>query len=306
MFSLSADHRSESVAFIGLGNMGGPMVRRLLRVAPNRVVITARSQLRVVEILLEGAVWVGHPRELADAADVVIVMLPDLPQIREVVFGPGGVAESDHDCVLVICSSVSPEGLRRLDVELRAQTSNRIRLVDAPVSGGTEGASAGTLSIMAGGETEDITRAFRWLAACGKPVHLGALGAGETAKACNQLIVAATMAAIAEAAVIAERSGIDVGVLLNLLGGGYAGSRVLETKRQMIASQDYTVQGAARFMAKDLAAATAAAEATGTWTPLLETLTETFEAVVQEGLGDDDLAVVHRLVALRSSSLKGF
>jgi 2-hydroxy-3-oxopropionate reductase len=292
MLPLTVDPRSKSVGFVGLGNMGKPMVKNLLRLAPDSVTISGRNRSQFEKSSLAGARWVIRPVDLAEVAGVVIVMVPDIPEIMNVVFGPEGIAESDQDCVVVVCSTVSPEGLRSIDAELRARTANRIRLVDAPVSGGTEGAAAGTLSIMVGGDAADVLRAARWLAALGSPVHLGSLGAGETAKACNQLIVAATMAAVAEAAVIAA-----------LLGGGYAGSRLLETKRGMIAAKDYAVQGAARFMVKDLAAATAAARATGTWTPQLDALTETFEAVVAEGLGDDDLAVVHRLIALRSSAV---
>ncbi|MCJ1698125.1 NAD(P)-dependent oxidoreductase [Rathayibacter festucae] len=282
------------VGLIGLGSMGAPMARRVLA-AGFALGITARpASADRARAAVPGAVWHDSPRVLALASDVLLLMVPDLPQIEELLSGDESVPVDGTGPLLVVCSSVSPEGLRAL-----ARQHPRLRLIDAPVSGGTEGAEAGTLSIMVGGEEDDVARALPVLAACGTALHLGPLGAGEVAKACNQLIVAATMTAIAEAAVIAERSGLDLGALLELLQGGYAGSRVLETKRAALVARDYRPTGVASYMVKDLRAAADEAEATGTAAPVLATVADVFRELTEAGLGDQDLSVVHRFVAER-------
>lgn len=293
------------VGVIGLGSMGVPMTRKLLAARPPGCVVTVfgRNASRLAPLLEAGAQSAATARALAAVSDVIVVMLPDLPQIDEVLAGDQGIlAGIDSPTLLVVTSSVSPDGLRTLAERVSAQTEGLLHVIDAPVSGGTEGAEAGTLSIMVGGADEDVTWADPVLCTMGTPVHLGALGSGQIAKACNQLIVAATMTALAEASVIAERSGLDVDRLLTLLRGGYAGSRVLETKQSRIVTRDYTPSGAAKFMVKDLAAARAAAHHTATATPLLDAVGEVFTRLVHAGLGNEDLAVVHRYIELAGSA----
>lgn len=304
MTSASPHPTTRNVGFIGLGNMGMPMVLNLLAAAHptaegspiGEVVVTGRSRDRLEPALSAGALWADSPAEIAGKCPVIILMVPDLPQVEELLFATTGIAGASGSITVVVASSVSPTGIRDLDERLRAETAGRIRLVDAPVSGGTEGAAAGTLSIMVGGTDEDVARVLPVLSACGRPVHLGALGAGQVAKACNQLIVAATMAAIAEASVVVEREGLDLNTVLSLLEGGYAGSRVLETKRERLVARDYSPTGVAKFMVKDLGFAAAAAESTGTRTPTLDAVRETFIALTDAGLGDDDLCVIHRYI----------
>ena len=178
-------------------------------------------------------------------------------------------------------------------------TAGAVRVVDAPVSGGVDGAEAGTLSIMVGGEDRDVAEASAVLAACGNPVHLGPLGSGQVAKACNQMIVAATILALGEAAVLADRSGIDLAVLFRLLGGGYAGSRILETRGERIVRQDYSPSGVAKYMVKDLDFATAVAEAKGTHPVLLPAVKAAFEELTTRGYGDSDIAVTRRFIGER-------
>lgn len=291
----SAD-ATPSIGMIGLGNMGMPMAVNLITAFPGSLTVTARSRDRAESALSAGASWAETPAEVARTSDVVILMVPDLPQVDELLFGEGGVVEALTTCVIVVCSSVSPTGIRATDARLRQQTDGRMRIVDAPVSGGTEGAAAATLSIMVGGTDADVATVMPVLSACGTPVHLGPLGSGDIAKACNQLIVAATMAAVSEASVIAERSGLDLDALLTLLQGGYAGSRVLETKKDRLVARDYSPSGAARYMVKDLSFAHAAAVETGTGAPLLDALRTQFDGLVEAGLGDDDLAVIHRYI----------
>lgn len=190
-----------------------------------------------------------------------------------------------------------PITMSMLAAELHETTHGLVHVVDAPVSGGTDGAAAATLSIMVGGSDDDFDRVLEVLSAMGTPVLLGPLGSGEIAKACNQLVVAATMAALSEATVIAERSGIDVAALLELFSGGYAGSRLLDSRKQRLIDKDYRVSGPAGFMVKDLGFATDAAGATNTATPQLNMLFQLFTSLVDAGLGDDDLSVLQKHIA---------
>lgn len=258
--------------------------------------VTGRSKQRVAPALDAGAQWVDSPVELADASSVIVIMVPDLPQVEELLFGDNSVSQSSQSLTVVVCSSVSPVAIRETEARLRLITEGRMRLVDAPVSGGAEGAKEATLSIMVGGDADTVASVLPVLNTFGTPVHLGPLGSGDTAKACNQLIVAATIAAISEASVIAERSGLDLDTLLSLLQRGYAGSRVLETKKDQLVNRDYSPKGVARYMIKDLSFAASAAETTHSATPMLDVLQGTFNGLVEAGLGDLDLAVMHRYI----------
>lgn len=290
------------VGFIGLGAMGAPMARNLLGAAgaSTDVRVTARSRVKAADLVAAGAEWYETPRSLATGADVVVLMLPDLPEVEAVLDGPDGIlAAESADLVLVISSTSSPEGVRALHARLGDQTGGRLRVVDAPVSGGIEGAAAGSLSIMVGGAPDDVRRVLPVLDACGTAVHLGPLGAGQVAKACNQMIVAATVLALGEAAVLADRSGLDLPVLFDLLAGGYAGSRVLETRGPSIVDQDYRPAGLAKYMVKDLGFAADVADRTDTHPVLLPAVQSGFTELVDRGLGDFDIAVTRRFVAER-------
>ncbi|MET4157538.1 NAD(P)-dependent oxidoreductase [Agromyces sp. PvR057] len=289
------------IGVVGVGSMGAPMARRLLA-AGRRVVITARRPQP--ELLELGAEWAATPRELGLRADAVLAMLPDLPQLEQVLDGPdgmlAGLLEREGGSTLMIGSTSSAPQVRDLAERLAAASDGRVRVVDCPVSGGEDGAKAGTLSIMLGGDEADAARAAALLAPCGTPVHLGPLGAGEVAKACNQLIVSATILALGEAAVLAERSGIDLDALFGLLSGGYAGSNLLASRKEKLVTGDDSPSGVAEYMVKDLRFAAEAAAATGTDPVLLPTLRAAFDELVERGLGDRDIAVTRRFIAERS------
>ena len=296
-------HRSDDgvIGVVGLGSMGGPMTRRLLA-AGSRVAITARHPQP--ELTGLGAEWAATPRDLGRRAAAVLAMLPDLPQLEQVLDGPdgllAGMLERDGETLLMIGSTSSAPQVRALADRLAAASDGRVRVVDCPVSGGEDGAAAGTLSIMLGGDAADAARAAALLAPCGTPVHLGPLGAGEVAKACNQLIVSATILALGEAAVLAERSGLDLEVLFGLLSGGYAGSNLLASRMDKLVTGDDSPSGVAEYMVKDLRFAAEAAAATGTDPVLLPTLRAAFDELVERGLGDRDIAVTRRFVSERS------
>lgn len=288
-----------AVGVIGLGAMGAPMARHLAR-GHGAVHIAARRPRP--DLAADGAVQHDDPAGVAAAADVVLLMLPDLPEVEEVLAGERGLLAGDRPLLLLIGSTSSAPGVRALAERLDAETAGRVRVVDAPVSGGEDGAIAGTLSIMMGGTEQDCARAAEVLAPCGTPIRLGPLGAGEVAKACNQLVVAATIAALGEATVLADRSGIDLAAMWDLLGGGYAASRLLATRKEKLVTGDDAPSGMAKYLAKDLRSATEVARATGTEAMLLPALLAEFEAIIEAGLGDRDMAVTRRFIAERGGT----
>lgn len=290
------NHADDVVGVLGLGVMGAPMARRLLE-ARGRVVVHSRTRPSD----LGGAEWADTPRALAERADAILVMLPDLPPLEAALDGPDGLVAGAGDLLLMIGSTSSAPGVRALADRLADSTDARIRVVDCPVSGGEDGANSGTLSIMLGGAPADADRAAELLAACGSPVHLGPLGAGEVAKACNQMIVAATILALGEASVLAERSAIDLDRLWTLLAGGYAGSNLLASRREKLVAGDDEPSGMAKYMVKDLRFADEVAAATGTDPVLLPALRAAFDELVERGLGDRDIAVTKRFVAERGN-----
>ena len=279
----------------GLGAMGEPMASHLLSA---RGSLTVHARRERPGLTGAGAVWAPTARELAAATDAVLVMLPDLPQLEEHLDGPDGLLAGvgERDFLFMIGSTSSPVGVR----ELADRLPGGIRIVDCPVSGGEDGAKAGTLSIMLGGDEADTDRAAALLAPCGTPVRLGPLGAGEVAKACNQMVVAATILALGEATELAARSDVDPAALWDLLGGGYAGSNLLQSRREKLVSGDDSPSGVASYMVKDLRFAADIAEATSTRPALLPALRAAFDEIVERDLGDRDIAVTRRFTAERS------
>ncbi|MGG5172237.1 NAD(P)-dependent oxidoreductase [Pseudarthrobacter sp. J1738] len=289
---------NSALGMIGLGAMGAPMAHHLLAKHGTLTITGRRPQ---PELVNSGATWVNTARELAANVDAVLLMLPDLPQLEEVLSGEQGLLAGVRDTglLLMIGSTSSATGVRELAERLATETNGLVRVVDCPVSGGEDGANAGTLSVMVGGEKDDADLAATLLAPCGNPVHLGPLGAGQVAKACNQMVVSATILALGEATVLADRSGIDLEKMWDLLSGGYAGSRLLDSRKDKLVSGDDSPSGMAKYMVKDLASAAEIAEATGTNTALLPTLRAAFDEIVASGLGDQDIAVSRRFVAER-------
>lgn len=302
MTSLDEENRSPAPADVrmgvwGLGAMGEPMAQHLLGA---RGGLTVHARRRRPALIDAGAHWAATARELGAATDAALVMLPDLPQLEEHLDGPDGLLAGvgDRDFLLLIGSTSSPVGVRELAERLPAG----IRVVDCPVSGGEDGAKAGRLSIMLGGSPADTDLAAALLAPCGTPVRLGPLGAGEVAKACNQLVVASTILALGEATELAARSDVDPAALWALLGGGYAGSNLLESRRDKLVAGDDSPSGIAGYMVKDLRFAADIAAATGTRPALLPALRDAFDEIVERGLGERDIAVTRRFTAERSET----
>lgn len=216
----------EQLGFIGLGIMGKPMTQNLLK-AGYPVIIHNRSRPAMDELAQAGATIAQSPKQVAQQADVVITCLPDSPDVETVILGSDGVLEGAKAGMLCIdMSTIAPATARKIYESLNA---NGIQSLDAPVSGGDIGAQQGTLSIMVGGEESAFQRALPIFRAMGKNiVHIGAAGAGQVTKACNQIVVALTVQAVAEALTLAKKSGVDPAKVREALLGGFAQSRVLD------------------------------------------------------------------------------
>lgn len=227
-----------SIGFVGLGIMGGPMAANLVR-AGFDVTGYNRSAAPVERLAAAGGKAAESVAQATADADVVVTMLPDFPQVEEVVLGAGGVFESARPGTLCIdMSTIRPQTSRRLAAE---GAERGLRVLDAPVSGGEKGAVDGALSIMVGGDAEHFAAAGPVFEALGKTiVHVGPAGAGQTVKAANQLVVGGTYALVAEAIVLLEASGVDAGLGLDVLAGGLAGSRILELKRESMVAREFT------------------------------------------------------------------
>lgn len=257
-----------SIAFAGIGLMGLRMCRRLLA-AGYPLTVWNRSPEKCAPLTEAGARQARSPAELCDAADIVLLCLADTAVVREVVFGAGGIIEGARaGQLLVDHSSLEPAATRSMATELEARSG--MRWVDAPVSGGTAGAEAGSLAIMAGGLREDVERVRPVLAHLGQRLtHMGDVGAGQVTKACNQMIVACNALVIAEVVALAERSGVDASLIAPALAGGFADSKPLQILAPQMADSEFEpVKWHVRTLLKDLDTAVQLSREEGSATPM--------------------------------------
>ncbi|MFI5055387.1 MAG: 2-hydroxy-3-oxopropionate reductase [Actinomycetota bacterium] len=274
------------IGFIGLGIMGKPMARNLLA-AGFDLTVHSRSSEPVDELVAAGATGGSDPAAVASASDITITMLPDTPDVEMVLVGSPGVIEGAAPGSLVIdMSSIDPGATRTMAAAFDARG---IAMLDAPVSGGERGAIDGTLSIMVGGTDDAFRRAAPIFDALGKNVvHIGPSGAGQVAKACNQLLVAATIEAVAEALLLAERSGVDAAKVREALLGGFAGSKILEVHGQRMLDRSFAPGFRIRLHRKDARIVEEAAAATGTPIPSFAVVAEQLQRAVDAGEGELD------------------
>lgn len=290
-----ADGAPGAVGFVGLGAMGLPMAVNLAR-AGFDVVAWNRSGAPTQAAIYAGCRTADSPAEVAAAARAVITMLPDLPQVTAVLDGPDGLLASPGRAMdtLVVMGTVSPVQVRSLAEHLAARG---VTLLDAPVSGGVPGAEQGILSIMAGGDPSTYDRVRPYLEAMGATVRrMGDVGAGSLTKACNQLVVAGTLVALAEAVLLGESGGLDAGVLMDVFEGDLARSEVLAYKRRHLTESDFTPSGPARYLLKDLRFVRDSAHRERVSLPLADAVTRLYTAVDAQGLGDMDITVVLELL----------
>ncbi len=302
-----ASEQRPSIGFVGLGIMGRPMARNLLR-AGHRVVVLDVVRAPVDELVGEGAEERATPREVAEATDVLITMLPDSPEVETVYAGPAGALEAVRPGWLAIdMSSISPRVAR----ELAARAADAgAELLDAPVSGGDKGAIAGTLSIMVGGSAAGFERAGPILAAMGKTiVHVGPSGAGQVAKVCNQVVVAVVIEAVAEALVLAAKAGVDPARVADVLQGGLAATKVLEMRRDNILGGRFEPGFRTRLHIKDLKNALELAREAGVVLPATAEVEQLMQRMRIAGRGDFDhsglVTVLEDLAAVRVADAVG-
>ena len=284
----------ERIGFIGLGVMGKPMTRNLLA-AGHHLVVHDHLRANVDEVAGDGATAAASPREVAEACPVTITMLPDSPQVQEVLSGDDGVLAAAASGSLVIdMSTISPVVTR----ELAEQAAERgVGYVDAPVSGGDVGAREATLSIMAGGSEEDFARARPLFEALGKTiVHVGPAGSGQVVKACNQVVVALVIEAVSEALVLGSKAGVDPAVIIQVLSGGLAANRVMEMRGRNFLEHDFEPGFRIDLHHKDLGIALATAREYGVALPATAAVNEMLQALRQRGRGDRDHSAILTLI----------
>jgi 2-hydroxy-3-oxopropionate reductase len=285
------------IGFIGLGIMGKPMARNLMG-AGFSLTVHNRSRAAVDELAREGAQVAESPAALARSSDVVITMLPDTPDVEAVLLGSAGALAHARPGTLVIdMSTISPDVARSLGDEAQSRS---LRFLDAPVSGGEAGAKAGSLSIMVGGTPDDVEDARPVLAALGSTIaRVGPVGAGQTVKAANQVMVAGIIALVSEAIVLLRASGIDTAEAFRVLDGGLAGSAVLRTKAEAMARADFSPGFRVDLHRKDLRIALESARRLGVVTPVSAVVDQLLLALSAAGKGDLDhgalLTVIEQL-----------
>ncbi|MHB0764950.1 NAD(P)-dependent oxidoreductase [Stutzerimonas sp. NM35] len=284
-----------SIAFAGIGLMGLRMCRRLLA-AGYPLTVWNRSPDKCAPLVEAGARQANSPAELCAAADIVLLCLADTAVVREVVFGPGGIVEGARaGQLLVDHSSLEPAATRAMAAELESRGG--MRWVDAPVSGGTAGAEAGSLAIMAGGRTEDIERVQPVLMNLGQRLtRMGEIGAGQVTKACNQMIVACNALVIAEVVALAERSGVDASLIAPALAGGFADSKPLQILAPQMASSEFEpIKWHVRTLLKDLDTAVQLSREEGSATPMTGLAAQLMRLHGSQGHLDRDPATLVRM-----------
>ena len=282
------------VGFVGLGTMGAAMAARILA-AGFDVTVHNRTRAREEPLAELGAVRAADPAAAARGAELVVVIVSDTPDVDQVVFGPEGIAAGLAPGALVVdMSTIAPDATRAYAARIAEQGASWL---DAPVSGGSEGARNGTLSIMVGGDAADLERARPALSAMGTTItHVGPVGSGQLAKAMNQVVIAGTYAAVAEGIVLGLKAGIDVEAALAALAGGAAGSWGLVHRGPNVVRNDYPLGFRVRLHRKDLGIALDAARALGVPLPVAALVEQWETGLIARGHGDEDVSAIARVV----------
>lgn len=274
------------VGFIGLGIMGRPMAKNLLR-AGHELVVFDFNQEAVADLVSCGAASAASGKDLASQCSVVITMVPNSPHVRAALLGEGGVAEGAKEGTVVIdMSSIDPTESKAIGAEL---AKRGIDMLDAPVSGGEPKAIDGTLSVMVGGRKELFDRYYDlMMVMAGSVVYVGELGSGNVAKLANQIVVAVNIAAVSEALTFAKKAGTDPELVYQAIRGGLAGSTVMDAKAPMMLSRNFAPGFRIELHIKDLNNALNAAHAISSPVPLTGQLMEIMQGLKADGLDKED------------------
>lgn len=288
------------VGFIGLGLMGRPMALNLIK-AGHRVHVWSRRRASMEPLLAAGAGDCESAADVARRAAVTISMVADAPDVEQVTLGPAGVAEAaGAGHIHIDMSTIAPAAAQSIAARLAARG---VTALDAPVSGGEVGAIAGSLTIMAGGDADAFARVLPLLEAMGRSItRIGDAGAGQVAKACNQILTGVGVAAVAEALNFATRSGVDAGRVREALLGGFAYSRILENHGQRMLERNFKPGFKAWMHQKDMRIVMDEAHRLGLALPSAAATTQLFNAMVGSGLGEDDSVAVLKLLERMSGA----
>lgn len=280
------------IGFIGLGIMGKPMGKNILK-AGHALVVCSRNPAPVAELIAAGATAAPTPRALAAQVDLVITMLPNSPEVKQVLLGADGVIEGARPgCIVADMSSIAPLASREIAARL---AENGIEMLDAPVSGGQPKAIEGTLSVMVGGKQEIFDRCvpiFKTMAA--SVVRVGGIGAGNVAKLANQVVVALNIAALSEALVLAAKAGVEPELVYQAIRGGLAGSTVMDAKAPLMLDRKFNPGFKLRLHIKDLANALDTSHEVGAPLPLTASVMEMMQALKVDDLGESDHGAIVR------------
>jgi 2-hydroxy-3-oxopropionate reductase len=286
----------EMVGFIGLGLMGRPMAKNLVK-AGYPLVVHSRSRPPVEALAAVGARVATSPADVARQATRIITMLPDSPDVEQVLEGPDGVFSAmPRGTVLIDTSSIAPASARRLAAEANARGAT---MLDAPVSGGEIGAIDGTLSIMVGGDAAAFEAVKPLLDVMGNPdkvIRIGEAGAGQVCKLCNQMAIGGALASVSEAFALARKAGVDPARVREALLGGFAASRVLEVHGERILKGNYTPGFRASLYAKDYRNVAAALMEFHTPAPVTASVQQLLEAMMASGQGEEDYSALAKVV----------
>lgn len=278
------------IGFIGLGIMGRPMAKNLIK-AGYKLVVSDLNQGAVDEIVSLGAEAGSSSADVASKCEVIITMLPNSPHVKAAVLGENGVIEgAKSGSVVIDMSSIAPLASREISSALEAKG---IDMLDAPVSGGEPKAIDGTLSVMVGGKKEVFDKNYDIMKAmAGSVVYVGDIGAGNTAKLCNQAIVAINIAAVSEALILAKKAGVDPELVYQAIRGGLAGSTVMDAKAPMMMERNFNPGFKIDLHIKDLTNVLETSHAVGAPLPITAQLMEMMQAIKLDGCGEEDHASI--------------
>ena len=281
-----------NIGFIGMGTMGAPMAGRLIEVGHD-LTIHNRTRAREEALAERGAARASSPKEAAAGADLVITMVSDTPDVEAVILGPDGAIHGMKEgAVLVDMSTISPTATREI---ARALEAKGVDMLDAPVSGGSEGASNGTLSIMVGGKAGVLESLRPVLGVLGNTItHVGPIGSGQVTKAINQVIIAGTYAAVAEGVALGLAAGLDIDAAHQAVSGGAAGSWVLTNRAANMIADHYPLGFRTRLHRKDLGIALETARELGVALPVAAFVEQIETGLMKRGHGEEDVSNIAR------------
>jgi len=281
-----------------MGTMGAAMALNILK-AGHDVTVHNRTRDREVPVAEAGALRAATPAEAAAGMDIVITCVSDTPDVETVVLGAGGVIEGAKPGAIVVdMSTISPAATRHISSKL---SEAGIRMVDAPVSGGSEGAEKGILTIMVGGEAADVAEVMPVFQAMGKTItHVGPIGSGQVVKAINQVIIAGTYLSVAEGMALGMKAGLDMEKAVSALSGGAAGSWVLSNRSDNMIQNSYPLGFRVRLHQKDLRIALEAARELGVTMPVAALVDQIEAGLIGRGHGDEDVSAMARSIREQS------